>query len=767
MGEDKLLSPASSHRYIRHGSAHFEELEKIGKGGSAEVARVRHRLSGKQFACKRIRRADNVKAQRNQLIEFEQEVGVLKRINHGHTVSLVASFTDLASFSLILNPVAKDVLKSVLARQSREQPLPASDIATLRRSFGCLATALAYLHEQKVRHKDIKPGNILLSEGRVYFCDFGIARDWSESEHSTTEGDPLKFTRRYCAPEVIGRDQRNSKSDIWSLGCVYLEILSVVKGYSLEEVNNFFLEQSGGLSERGLWSAPEVMSAWLVKLRSEKYDSADDIPLNWITPMVRTEHEDRLSASELVNIIHKDSADLPRPALFVAPCCARVDSIAPADPVDSPSLHEPVFGGLGIRAARMSPPKNMLDLPPRNSNSSIDQRSYASPNRHRASRERSVSPRTQGSDPRDSLDSNLIPLDHISSHREALRHIASVSDSQTSSSLFSASIPESDAASSPRAQRSPVPPPASFEVKCCCAPYPRERHIFNASYSATTPFELDSKIQTVETRPKCEIGENRVQVYETQPQDPSVCTSPPPMLWWVTRRLVVSYLSGTPEMRHCSSFWIPLADIRFALSGATVTLRYSDCNQMTERSSGNYGQHYDWLYDHEHPNNELNITFNDVAEAEQFIDTIRFPYEDGALVTHGRNVKLSNFSEINIFDVGRPGVRNYRAATITTASSTIATSKLFIQWPELDLVMQKNVTNDPNAPFHMAVEVRNLTTPTYHSNVRGEPAADYNKVAWFKRAMQLKATMAIDLPVKDDVAQQFPKPPSGNVFRPL
>lgn len=286
MSEEKLLSPVHSHRHIQYGTAHFEELEKIGKGGSAEVARVKHKLSGKEFACKRILRAGTVKAQRNQLIEFRQEVQVLQRINHPHFVSFVASFTDLTSFSLILNPVAKDVLKSMLERQSRDQPLPDSDVTTLRHSFGCLATALAYLHEQRIRHKDIKPGNILLSDGRVYLCDFGISRDWSLSENSTTEGDVLKFTRRYCAPEVFGRDPRNTSSDMWSLGCVFLEIISVVKGYSLEEMNDFLLDHSIGASAQGLWCAPEAIHAWLVKIRSEKNDSADDLALDWITPMV-------------------------------------------------------------------------------------------------------------------------------------------------------------------------------------------------------------------------------------------------------------------------------------------------------------------------------------------------------------------------------------------------------------------------------------------------------------------------------------------------
>ncbi|KAF2655618.1 kinase-like protein [Lophiostoma macrostomum CBS 122681] len=252
MSEERLSSSVHTHRHIQYGSSHFEELEKIGTGGSAEVVRVRHKLSGKQFACKRILRDNSIKRQRDQLIEFEQEVTALKRINHHHFVSFVASFTDLTSFSLILNPVAKDVLKSMLERQNRDQPLPPADISVLRHAFGCLATALACLHEQRVRHKDIKPGNILLSDGRVYLCDFGIARDWSKSENSTTEGDVLKFTRRYCAPEVFVRDPRNTKSDIFSLGCVYLEMITVIKGYPLDEMNDFLLEHSDGGTAQGL-----------------------------------------------------------------------------------------------------------------------------------------------------------------------------------------------------------------------------------------------------------------------------------------------------------------------------------------------------------------------------------------------------------------------------------------------------------------------------------------------------------------------------------
>lgn len=157
----------------------------------------------------------------------------------------------------------------MLERQSRESPLPDADISTLRRTFGCLATTLAYLHDTtKIRHKDIKPGNILLSGGLVYLCDFGISLDWSEAEHAITEGVPLRYTARYSAPEVPRQEARDTKSDIWSLGFVFLEILSVIKGWPLDEVVAFLRQPCFDAKAQNLWCAPEAIHAWLVKLRT-------------------------------------------------------------------------------------------------------------------------------------------------------------------------------------------------------------------------------------------------------------------------------------------------------------------------------------------------------------------------------------------------------------------------------------------------------------------------------------------------------------------
>ncbi|KAF2679632.1 kinase-like protein [Lentithecium fluviatile CBS 122367] len=266
-----------THRYLEFARSHFTDSDEIGRGSSARVLRVQHKLSGKEFACKRLPRMKTIREQRNQLKIFEQEVKVLQGMRHRHIVSLVASYTDLESFSLVLDPIADNTLLELL---KHEQPFSDIEIAILCCSFNCLATALAFLHENSVRHKDIKPSNILLSEGRVLLCDFGISLEWTESENGTTEGVSFSFTRRYAAPEVFRDGKRNSKTDIWSLGCVFLEIVSAIKGTSFDDIDVGECMEGQGLSSA-------AKKSWLKKIKDERDDVTYDLPIDWTLAMVR------------------------------------------------------------------------------------------------------------------------------------------------------------------------------------------------------------------------------------------------------------------------------------------------------------------------------------------------------------------------------------------------------------------------------------------------------------------------------------------------
>lgn len=785
MNEHKFLSSLYAHRHLQRGNAHFEEIEKLGKGGSAEVARVRHNLSAREFACKRIRRAPEVKNQRKQLIEFVAEVSVLKRVNHHHLVSLVASFTDLASFSLILSPVCKDVLKSMLERHAREQPLPDSDIATLRRSFGCLAAALAYLHSEDVRHKDIKPGNILLSDGRVYLCDFGISRDLSKAEHSTTNDEVLKVTPRYCAPEVFGREPRNKRSDVWSLGCVFLEIITVVKGYPLEELNEFLLDASDHESSRGLWCAPDAMRSWLEHIRSDKNDTADDIPLGWIISMIRFEKEDRVAASDVVKMAVQASSELESPDLYIGSCCTRADSVAFIDTLISPGLDEndPYDPGrfertrkliswqlLSIRSGShdISTPygdPNLLTPPSRTARPPGERASDASPNPRKISEDRSVSPHTRESGLDDETDTTSFGgnISRPSSRDESFEIISHGSNKWSGLSERSRAGTKFPFPATLRS-RSPVPPPARFDVKCSCSAQPQERHILNIKHISPGGDQFfDSNLASVVTCAKCEVGENKVQLYETfQPTYQQADNNTVQKLWHVTRRLVVSYVSGQPKMRHCSAFWLPLTDTRLKVENNTVTLEWSDCNQMTERMSGNYSTYYDWMYNPEHPNNSVRLTFTTPNDALKFVDAVRLPYEDDENVRNCRGIDISDHTMLNIYDVGRD-IPLYRAAVLTVLQDSWITSKIFIQWPEADPHIRLRDSFDARSAatpgFEMVVEMNNMSTPTYLSDLRGEPAADYDKVAYFSEAHNNKASLAVAFQI--GLQHGLPTPPDG------
>ena len=111
----------------------------------------------------------------------------------------------------------------------------------LRRYFVCLSQALSYLHESGVRHKDIKPKNILIDEsGRAILTDFGISRRFPKDKPHVTNNE-WNFTRKYASPEMKDRRMpRDDPSDVFSLGCVFLEMATLLLGEDLTRLSEFY-----------------------------------------------------------------------------------------------------------------------------------------------------------------------------------------------------------------------------------------------------------------------------------------------------------------------------------------------------------------------------------------------------------------------------------------------------------------------------------------------------------------------------------------------
>ena len=188
------MERGTKHHHFAHDSdVPLVKLSDLGNGGFGYVDRVRSEVSFQEYARKLVPRGRTFKKDKKVLKDFENELHHLRKLSHHHIVRLVGSYTDPRFVGLIMSPVAECNLKEYL--NGSFQP------SLVRTYFGCLAVAVRFLHESCVRHKDIKPQNVLVHRGSVLLTDFGISRDWTDAGHSTTTG-PTPMSNRYCAPEV-------------------------------------------------------------------------------------------------------------------------------------------------------------------------------------------------------------------------------------------------------------------------------------------------------------------------------------------------------------------------------------------------------------------------------------------------------------------------------------------------------------------------------------------------------------------------------------
>jgi hypothetical protein len=162
------------------------------------------------------------------------ERDVLKSVRHNHIVAYLESCTMGKKMFILMFPLAaydlNDLLRYPKAAQGKE-------LVWLQKAFTCLCKTLQYLRDKHIKHKDIKPANILIERnGSVILADFGISKKYPTQEEAISKGPSLS-TPRYASAEVAGEDdERGFEQDVFSLGCVYLEMTTVILGETLENL---------------------------------------------------------------------------------------------------------------------------------------------------------------------------------------------------------------------------------------------------------------------------------------------------------------------------------------------------------------------------------------------------------------------------------------------------------------------------------------------------------------------------------------------------
>jgi len=192
---------------------------EIGRGGMATVFLAVDLKHNRKVALKVLHPelAASVGAER-----FLQEIRTVARLNHPHILAVHDSGEADGLLFYVMPYVEGESL-----RQRLDQKRQLSIEETVRVGVE-VADALDYAHRQGVIHRDIKPGNILLSEGHAVLADFGIARAVSVAKEERVTRTGLGVgTPLYSSPEQASADETlDGRTDIYSLGVVLYEMLA-------------------------------------------------------------------------------------------------------------------------------------------------------------------------------------------------------------------------------------------------------------------------------------------------------------------------------------------------------------------------------------------------------------------------------------------------------------------------------------------------------------------------------------------------------------
>jgi serine/threonine protein kinase len=184
----------------------------------------------------------------------------------------------------------------------------------IQRSIGCIAEAVAHLHHHKIRHKDLKPSQILMSPHGLWVTDFGWSVDTSEMETSVTSGGEV-ITTKYHAPERDNRQPCGRAEDVFSLGCIYLEMSYAMLDSHQAPSAPWAVPQTG-FSFHGQLSNSDDWIQTLLK--REKNVNIDWLAL--VRMMLSLVDKERPTIRTVLKHIHA----ITRPSLcLVDTCCSR------------------------------------------------------------------------------------------------------------------------------------------------------------------------------------------------------------------------------------------------------------------------------------------------------------------------------------------------------------------------------------------------------------------------------------------------------------
>ncbi|MET9313248.1 Stk1 family PASTA domain-containing Ser/Thr kinase [Kribbella sp. NPDC003505] len=204
----------------------YEEGEPLGRGGMAEVRKGVDNRLGRSVAIKRLR--IDLASDATFQARFRREAQSAASLNHPTIVSVYDTGEEpdpngsgVTIPYIVMELVTGKTLRDLIREGRKIMPERALEITS-----GVLE-ALDYSHRAGIVHRDIKPGNVMLTpQGQVKVMDFGIARAVADTSSTMTQTAAVIGTAQYLSPEQARGETVDARSDLYSTGCLLYELLT-------------------------------------------------------------------------------------------------------------------------------------------------------------------------------------------------------------------------------------------------------------------------------------------------------------------------------------------------------------------------------------------------------------------------------------------------------------------------------------------------------------------------------------------------------------